>query len=238
MSGQLRLYFASLVLVGGFSAAPASSNPLADIFNTAASQPTVTSPPQPECVPRPGASTGGGQRWVYRMDGGRKCWFLAEGITTVKKPIRARVAKDRSASFDENRTTQTRRSAVVDARAELLRSAPPVRSQTPVTEVQVADAASYPGTGSTPMSANPTADIPGSQLTSEHAAPGQVDAGQLLAAAPAEPPQAMPPGAPIAGAHGEARSWTAWFGVLLMTLGGLSLLSSSRTLRHAVRSRH
>lgn len=238
MSGQLRLYFASLVLVGGFSAAPASSNPVADFFNTATSQPAVTSPPQAECVPRPGTSTSGGQHWVYRTDGRRKCWFLVEGIATVKKPIRARVAKDRSASLDGNGTTQARRSAVVDARAELLRSAPPERSRTTVPEMQVADAAPDLGTGPTLMSAAPIVDIPSNQLTPEHSVPGQVDAGQILAAAPANPPQDMPLGARIAEAHDEARSWTAWFGVLLMTLGGLSLLSSSRTLRHAVRLRH
>ncbi|MFC7700737.1 hypothetical protein ACFQX9_29120, partial [Bradyrhizobium sp. GCM10028915] len=67
----------------------------------------------------------------------------------------------------------------------------------------------------------------------EHSVPGQVDVGQLLADAP----QDMPLGARTAEAHGEAPSWTAWFGVLLMTLGGLSLLSSSRTLRHAWRLR-
>ncbi|MCK1522903.1 hypothetical protein [Bradyrhizobium sp. 17] len=225
MSGHLRLYFASLVLVGGLSAAPASANPLAEFFNTASPQPTVTSPPQAECVPRPGTSTTGGQHWVYRMDGRRKCWFLAEGIATVKKPIRARMAKDRSASLDEN---GTRWSAVVDARAEVLRSAPPAQSQPPVPEMKVADAASNLGTGS----AAPIVDLP-NQITSEHSAPGQVDVGQLLADAP----QDMPLGARTAEAHGEARSWTVWFGVLLMTLGGLSLLSSSRTLRHAWRLR-
>ena len=234
MSGHLRLYFASLVVVGGLSAAPASSNPLADFFNTATPQPTVTSPPQAECVPRPGTSITGGQHWVYRTDGRRKCWFLAEGIATVKKPVRARVAKDRSASLDEN---GTRRSAVVDARAELLRSTPPEQSQPPVPEMKVADADSSLGTGPALMSAAPIVDLP-NQLTPEHSAPGQVDAGQLLAAAPADSPQDMPLGARTAEARDEARNWTAWFGVLLMTLGGLSLLSSSRTLRHAWRLRH
>ncbi|MDD1523577.1 hypothetical protein DCG74_03345 [Bradyrhizobium sp. WBAH42] len=46
---------------------PASSNPLADIFNTAAPQPAVTSPPQAECVGRPGSSPPAGQHWVYRI---------------------------------------------------------------------------------------------------------------------------------------------------------------------------
>ncbi|MCA1430459.1 MULTISPECIES: hypothetical protein [unclassified Bradyrhizobium] len=239
MSGHLRLYFASLLLVGGFSATPASSNPLTDFFNTATSQPTVTTPPpQAECAPRPGTSTSGGQHWVYRTDGRRRCWFLAEGIATVKKPIRAPAAKDRSASFDENRTTQTTRSVIVDARAELLRSAPPEQSQTPVTEMQVADATSDLGTGATLMSAAPVGDIPRNQLKREHSVPDQVNVGQFLAAAPADPSQDMPLGPRTAEGHDEARSWTGWLGGLLMTLGGLSLLSSSHTLRHAVRLRH
>jgi hypothetical protein len=238
MSGHLRLYFASLVLVGGFWAAPASSNSLADFFNTATSQPTVTSLPQAECVPRPGTSTTGGQHWVYRTDGHRKCWFLAESVATVKKPMRARMAKDRSASLDENGTTQTRRSAVVDARAELLRSAPPEQSQPPVPGMKVADAASDLFTGLTLMSAVPIVDLPSNQLTPEHSMPSRVDVGQLLPAASADPPQVIPLRVRTAETRDEARSWTAWFGVLLMTLGGLSLLSSSRTLRYAVRLRH
>lgn len=45
MNGYLRLCFVNLVLVETLSTAPASSNPLADIFNTAAPQRAATSPP-------------------------------------------------------------------------------------------------------------------------------------------------------------------------------------------------
>lgn len=243
MSGYLRMCFISLVLVETLSTDPASSNPLADIFNTAAPQPTVTSPPQAECLGRPGNSTPDSLHWVYRMDGHHKCWFLTESVK-VKKTVRRRVAKDNTASLDENGTTRPRQSGVVDARAELLRSAPAEPSQPPHLQVKVADAASNLDTDTPLMSA---------VLIAEHgrwpmnSVPSQVDVEQPIAAAPANDvvTPSEPPTIPIgvlvltAEARNEAPSRTAtWLGVLLMMLGMLSILSSSRSLRHAVRLRH
>lgn len=244
MSGYLRMCFVSLVLVETLSMGPASSNPLADIFNTAAPQPTVTSPPQAECLGRPGNSTPDSQHWVYRMDGHHKCWFLTEGVAKVKKTVRRRVAKDSTASLDENATTRPRQSGLVDARAELLRSAPAEPSQPPDPEVKVADAAPDLDTGTALTSAALIAEH-GRRPT--HSVPSQVDAEQLLAPAPANDvvTSSEPPTTPIgmlvltAEARNEAPSRTAtWLGVLLMMLGILSILSSSRSLRHAVRLRH
>ncbi|WP_354113936.1 hypothetical protein [Bradyrhizobium sp. RT3a] len=234
MSGHLRYCFAGLVLVGGLSATPAFSNSFADFFNTAPREPAATSSAQADCLPRPGDSTGEGQHWVYRRDGHRRCWFLAEGTAKVKKTVRHRGAQDRAASLDENGNARPRQSAVADARAELLRSAP---AEPPVPEIKVADAASVLDMGIIMTSAAPTV-LHGGRLTPEHSVPGQVDVEQLLAPALAGSPAAMLMGARIAEAHDEARSWAAtWLGVLLMTLGGFSILSSSRTLRHAVRLR-
>ncbi|QQN65100.1 hypothetical protein JIR23_04645 [Bradyrhizobium diazoefficiens] len=242
MSGYLRICFVSLVLVETLSTGPASSNPLADIFTTAAPPPTMTSPPQAECLGRPGNSTPDSQHWVYRMDGHHKCWFLTEGVK-VKKIVRRRVAKDNTASLDENGTTRPRQSGVVDARAELLRSAPIEPSRPPHPEVKVADAASDLDTGTTLMSGAPIAE---NGRSPTHSVPSQVDVEQPLAAAPpkdvvtsSEPPT-IPIGAVVltAEARNEAPSRTAtWLGVLLMMLGMLSILSSSRSLRHAVRLR-
>lgn len=245
MSGYLRMCFVSLVLVETLSTGPASSNSLADIFNTTAPQATVASPPQAECLGRPGDSTPESQHWVYRMDGHHKCWFLTEGVAKVKKTVRRRVAQDNIASLDENATTRPRQSGLVDARAELLRSAAAEPSQPPPhPEVKVADAASDLDTGITLMSAAPIAEH-GRRPT--HSVPSQVDVEQPLAAAPAndvvtssEPPT-MPMGMLVLTpeARNEAPSRTAtWLGVLLMMLGTLSILSSSRSLRHAVRLRH
>lgn len=243
MSGYLRMSFVSLALIETLSTGPASSNPLADIFNTAAPQPTVTSPPQAECLGRPGNSTPDSLHWVYRMDGHHKCWFLTEGVAKVKKTVRRRVAKANTASLDENEAARPRQSGVVDARAELLRSAPAEPSQPPHPEVKVADAASDLDTGITLMSASPIAE----HGRPTHFVPNQVDVEQPLAAAPAndvvtspEPPT-IPIGVLVltAEARNEAPSQTAtWLGVLLMMLGMLSILSSSRSLRHAVRLRH
>lgn len=243
MSGYLRMCFVSLVLVETLSMGPASTNPLADIFNTAAPQPTVTSPPQAECLGRPGNSTPDSQHWVYRMDGHHKCWFLTEGVAKVKKTVRRRVA-DSTASLDENRTARPRQSGVVDARAELLRSAPAEPSQPPDPEVKVADAAPDLDTGTALMSAVLIAEH-GRRPT--HSVPSQVDVEQPLAPAPADDvvTSSEPPTTPIgmlvltAEARNEAPSRTAtWLGALLMMLGMLSILSSSRSLRHAVRLRH
>lgn len=241
MSGHLRFYFASLLLVGGLSTAPACSNPFTDLFNIAPREPAATSSAQPECLPRPGNSPGPGQHWVYRRDGHRKCWFLAEGIATVRKPAHGRVA-NRAASADENEAARQRRSPLIDARAELLSSSPTKGAPPtpPAREVMVADAASVFDAG-TPalMPAAPVTDLPTGQLTPKHSVPPQVDGEKLAAAARADSPPAMPMVARNEEVRDEARSWTIiWVGVLLMTLGGFSILSSSRTFRHAVRLRH
>jgi len=235
MSGYLRFCFAGLVSAGTLWSAPASSNPLADIFNTAAPQPAVTSPSQAECQRSPANSSPDGQHWVYRMDGHRKCWFLTEGAAKVKKTVRRRWAPDRTPSLAENGTAQPRQSAVVDAHAEMLRSAPAEPSQPPISVFKIADAASDAGTAAL-TSAAPVAGLHSKQP--DDSLPGQVDVEQLLAAVPTDPLEAMPVGARIPEVPDEARSWTAWFGVLLMTLGAFSILSSSPMLRHALRLRY
>jgi len=80
------------------------------------------------------------------------------------------------------------------------------------------------------------------QLTPDHPTARQVDVETLLAAAPAASdavaasvPPAAPVAFPIAEAADDEQGWTAiWLGVLLMALGLVSVLSSSRTLRSAV----
>lgn len=240
MSGYLRIYFASLVLVGGLSATPAFSNAFTDIFSIAPREPAATAPAQPECLARPGNAPGAGQRWMYRLDGHRRCWFLAEGAATVRKPNPGRLA-NRAARPDENETARQRRSPVIDARAELPRSAPADGAPTmpPAREFKVADAASEPGTVPVLTSAARIAELHSRRPMTDHSVPGQVDVEQLLAAADAGPsvdPPAMVIGVQIAD---EVRSWTSmWLGALLMTLGVLSVLSASRTLRLAMRLDH
>lgn len=240
MSGYLRIYSASLVLIGGLSTTPAFSNTFTDFFSIAPREPAATAPAQPECLARPGNAPGAGQRWMYRLDGHRRCWFLAEGAATVRKPIPSRPA-NRAARPDENETARQRRSPVIDARAELSRSAPAEGAPPtpPARELKVADAASELGTGPVLTSAARIAELHSRRVMPEHSVPSQVDVEQLLAAADAGPspdPPAMVIGVQIAD---EARSWTSmWLGVLLMTLGILFVLSSSRTLRFAVRLHH
>ncbi|MGX1171228.1 hypothetical protein AB7M16_007494 [Bradyrhizobium sp. USDA 372] len=236
MSGHLRFCFASLVLVGAVSAAPASANPITDLFNTGPREPAATSPVQPECLLRPGNSSGPRQRWVYRRDGHRKCWFLAEGIAVVRKSVRDRAAKG-GASPDRNEAGRHRQGPVIDARAELLRSAPAegTSATPPALELKVADAASELSTRAAPTWVASIAEL----AAPEHSVPGQADVKQPLAAGPIADagPSSDPPAIAISVVEEERSSALPWLGVLLMALGGLSVLSSSRTLRDAVRLR-
>ena len=152
MSGHLRFCFAAFVLLAAFPTSPASSNPFADFFNAAPAPAQATAPAaaEAECLPRPGKSTTSGQRWVYRFDGHRKCWFqTAQGIATVKKQVRHSAAKPPVAVPEENEAAPRKQKAVVDARAELLRSAPAEASQPTrlAPEFKVVDAASVLATG-------------------------------------------------------------------------------------------
>jgi hypothetical protein len=246
MSGHLRVCFAAFVLLASLSTSPASSNPFADLFNVAPQTTTAPASAERECLPRPGKATTDGQHWVYRLDGHRKCWFqAAEGIATVKKGVHHHVAKHGVAAPAENETAQRKREAVVDARAEVLRSAPAETSQpTPLaSELKVVDAASVVVTGAAaPAPPALVANRATDQLTPDHPTPRQVDVETVLAAAPAASdavaafvPPAPPVAFPIAEASDDGWGWTAnLLGVLLMALGLVSVLSSSRVLRGAV----
>ena len=248
MSGHLRCRLAAFLLLAGLSTSPAYSNPFAALFNAAPGEATAPAPAEEACLPQPGKSTADGRHWVYRFDGHRKCWFQAAEGTPLKKPVHHPAAKQRVAA-PENESALGKQKAVVDARAELLHSAPAETSQPtpPARELKVVDAAPVPAMGaaalvpSTPVVANPASD----QFTPDHPTPRQVDVETLLAAAPSASdtvassvPPATAVAVPIAEASDDGRGWMAtWLGVLLMALGLVSLLSSSRTLRWPAISR-
>jgi hypothetical protein len=246
VSGHLRSGFAAFLLVAGFST-PAASNALTDLFSPNPAPEAATAaaaPPPEECARQPG-STSAGQRWVYRYDGHRKCWFQAEETSALtRKPARHRVARRSVTAPEEDKPAPRQQKDVEDARAELLSSAP---EQTPqpapsvpkltivhTVPVRVADAA-----GQVPP-APVLARRPSDQLTPDQPAPLQVDVESLLAKAPAASDEvaSTPPARPVAapGAQtGGGEDWMAsWLGALLMALGGAALLSSSGTLRRAL----
>jgi hypothetical protein len=241
MSGHLRVCFAAFVLLASLSTSLASSNPFADLFNVAPKTAAAPASAERECLPRPGKSTTGGQHWVYRLDGHRKCWFqAAEGIATVKKRVRHHVAKHGVVAPAENETAQRRRGAVVDAHAEVLRAPVETSQPTPLaSELKVVDAASVVPTGAAaPAPPALVANRATDQLTPDHPMPRQVDVEAILAAASAASDAvaaSVPPAFPIAEASDDRWGWTAnWLGMLLMALGLVSVLSSSRFLRGAV----
>jgi len=246
MSGHLRFCFAAFVLLAALPTSPASSNPFTDLFSTAPAQAAAPAAPaaaEEECLPRPGKSTTTGQRWVYRFDGHRKCWFqTAEGIATAKKQVRHGAAKPPVAVPEENEAAP--RKQVVDARAELLRSAPEEASQatrlTP--EFKVVNAASTPATGPAafvPLA--PVEKLATDQLTPDQTMPRVVEVKTRPVAAPA-PSDAVaasvlpaPVAFPVAEAADDGQGWmVTLLGMLLMALGLVSVLGSSPTLREAV----
>ncbi|WP_225677955.1 hypothetical protein [Bradyrhizobium hereditatis] len=159
---------------------------------------------------------------------------------------RFRAAKARAAA-EENEAARRKRKAVMDARAEMLRSAPaetpePTR---PAPEFKVVDVAPVQATGAAafvPPAPVATANHATDQLAPDQPTPRRLDAETLLAAAPAPSEAAIvtaPPAAPVASAIAEAADdgsgWTAtWLGVLLMALGLAFVLGSSRTVRETV----
>ena len=247
MSGHLRSFVAAFILLASLPTS-ASSNPLADFFNVSPPQQApepVPAEQESQCLARPGTSTADGQRWVYRSEGRRKCWFqTAAGTKTVKQVRDRRAAKARVAVAEQNEVAQRRRKAVMDARAELLRStaAEAPEPTRPAPEFKVADVAPSQATGAAafvppaPVAiTNPATD----QLAVGHQTPRRLDEGTLLAAAPAPSETvavSVPPAAtvasPIAEAADDRPGWTAtWLGVLMMALGLAFVLGASRTVR-------
>src|SRR5215213_402069 len=190
MSGHLRFCFAAFVFAG-LSTSPASSNPFADWFNGTPKQPAApaSAEAKEECLSRPGKSTAAGQHWVYRLEGRRKCWFQTAEETAVKRQARRRAAKPPVAVSEENEAGRRERRAVVDARAELLRSAPAETSQPerPAHELKMADAASVLATAIAAfVPPAPLENLATAQPTPDRRTPRQVDVETLLAAAPAD----------------------------------------------------
>jgi hypothetical protein len=260
MSGSLR-WFAACLVLAGLSTTPAFSNPFAALFGApeeatapAAAPAPAPAPAKDDCLQQPGKSTAEGQHWVYRYDGHRKCWFqAAEEVIRVRRAAHRHATKQRVAAPEENEAAPLRKQkAVVDARAELLRSSPAETAQPTAAplepELKVVDAAPFPATGAAALvpppppvvSQSATDQLAADQPMANDPSPPQVDVETLLAAAPQSgevaaasvAPTTTPVTVPIAE---TSNGWTATgLGVLLMALGLVSLLGSSRTLRRAL----
>jgi len=242
MSGHVRFGFAAFFLVAGFST-PAASNVFTDLFSPRPAPEAAAAAPAPapdECLRQPGMSTAPGTRWLYRYDGHRKCWFQAEENTALaRKPVRRQAARQRVAALEENESAPRKQEVVEDARAEML-SSPPAEAPQPtppepmlkmVRTVRVTDAAAM--VPSAPVLDRPASDQP----TPDQPTPRRVDVERLLADSPAASDKvaSAPSATPIVGPGATLEAWmTPRLGVLLMMLGGVALLSASRTLRRAL----
>jgi len=234
MSGHWRFCVAAFLLAAALSTSPASSNPFDALFNSAPTEVAAPAAAAEECLPQPGKSTAPGQHWVYRLDGHRKCWFqAAEGAVSVKKPARHHAAKQPVIAPEEHEAG-LRKKAVVDARAQLLRSDPAEALEPTPPAPEVVDADPTPVDGAAalalpaPVVAEPTVD----QRTPDQPAP--VDVERLLAKMPfagdavVSPAPSAPAGAPsIREAGADEWEWMASrAGAVLIALGLVSLLGS------------
>jgi hypothetical protein len=112
MSGHGRFCVAAFLFASG---APAFSDPLI------ASVPT---PAQRECALQPSKSTAPGHRWVYHVDGHRKCWFQADGADrSMKRQVHPHEANRPVAAPEENEVA-FREKTVRNARAQMLDPTP------------------------------------------------------------------------------------------------------------------
>lgn len=236
MSGHWRVYVSAFLLFAGFSTSPASSNPLTDLFDASPKEAAApAAPAQPACVPQPGRSAAPGQRWVYHLDGRRKCWFQADAATvSARKQIHLRAAK-RSATAAEEDEAAPRKKTTLDARAQLLNAAPAAAPQSTVSAPEAVDPpASVPAQGTTtlvpevPVVARATTE----QLTPVPATPPSVDVEMLLAASTFDKDTAassVPPSTPDAPLVASAYDWegmAARAGMLLIVLGFVFLVGS------------
>ena len=238
MSGHLRVCYAAFALLAGLSTSSAFSTPVSEVFSARPATAPAPVSAKAECLTRPGKSTADGQHWVYRVEGQRRCWFqVAEGAETVKKLVQHHATKHRVATAEENQTASRKRKAVVDARAELPRSAPADMSRpSPSVPAQVVDVSPVLAAGIATR-ASPAPLSKRDRLTAHEITPRQVDVEALLAAAPAAIDVVAASAAPLAFSAAEAdddgRVWT-WLGALLMALGLVSVLSARLTIRSAV----
>ena len=235
MSGHLRICYAAFALLAGLSTSSAFSASISELFNVGPATAPAPAPAEAECLTRPGKSTADGQHWVYRLEGRRRCWFQAgEGTERVKKLVQQRAAKHRGASAEENQTAAHKRKVVVDARAELPRSAPADASRpSPSVLAQVVDASPVLAAGIATR-ALPVPLSKRDRLTADEIALRQVDVEALLAATPAASDviaaAAMPLALSTAEADDDGWVWT-WLGMLLMALGLVSVVSAGRIIR-------
>lgn len=233
MSRHLQACLRSFVVLAAVSISPAYGDPLIDFLGlNAASQDAVASTAtQPQCLALPGSPTEG-LRWVYRRDGHRKCWFQTDE-QSAKKQVRRRIAKPLVGIPAES---ERKRKAVVDARAELIRSAavetPPQLRAGP--EINTVDDAPFKAIDP-PSKEQPTIQQPavvpyvGQQVVLETLPADAPSATDEVPGSAAKPkPATFPVAAQVDDEQGRMATS---LGVLLMALGLICLLASGRSLR-------
>ena len=220
MSGHGRFCVAAFLFASG---APAFSNPLI------ASVPT---PAQRECALQPSKSTAPGHRWVYHVDGHRKCWFQADGADrSMKRQVHPHETNRPVAAPEENEVA-LREKTVRNARAQML---DPTPTDAPGSAPEVVASASVGDSPAVTLAlAAPTAEIIAPH-TIDHPKPGHdmrgpADAGVVVATHPLAG-DAAASATSLATTRAVSTSMATLAGVALIALGLILLVGSPLVTR-------
>jgi hypothetical protein len=220
MSGHGRFCVAAFLFASG---APAFSDPLI------ASVPT---PAQRECALQPSKSTAPGHRWVYHVDGHRKCWFQADGADrSMKRQVHPHEA-NRPVAAPEEIEVAFREKTVRNARAQML---DPTPTDAPGSAPEVVASASVGASPAVTLAlAAPTAEVIAPH-TIDHPKPGHdmrgpADAGVVLATHPLAG-DAAASATSLATTRAVSTSMATLAGVALIALGLILLVGSPLVTR-------
>jgi hypothetical protein len=219
MSGHGRFCVAAFLFASG---APAFSDPLI------ASVPT---PAQRECALQPGKSTAPSHRWVYHVDGHRKCWFQADGADRSMKGQVHYHEPNRPVAAPEENEVALREKTVRNARAQML---DPTPTDAPGSAPEVVASAVGASPAVTLALAAPTAEVIAPH-TIDHPKPGYdmrgpPDAGLVLATHPLAR-DAAASATSLATTRAVSTSMATRVGIALIALGLILLVGSPLVTR-------
>ena len=219
MSGHGRFCVAAFLFASG---APAFSDPLiASVPNSRTK----------ECALQPGKSTAPSHRWVYHVDGHRKCWFQADGADRSMKGQVHHHEPNRPVAAPEENEVALREKTVRNARAQML---DPTPTDAPGSAPEVVASAVGASPAVTLALAAPTAEVIAPH-TIDHPKPGldmrgPADAGVVVATHPLAG-DAAASATSLATTRAVSTSMATLAGVALIALGLILLVGSPLVTR-------
>jgi hypothetical protein len=220
MSGHGRFCVAAFLFAFG---ALAFSNPLIA---------SVPAPAQSECALQPGKSTTPGHRWVYHLEGHRKCWFQADRADrSMRRQVHHHEANQPVAAPEENEVALGEKT-VRNARAQML---DPTPTDAPGSAPEAVASASVGASPAVTLAlATPPAEVIAPHTIDHpkpgHDLPGPADAGVVSATHPLAGGAAAS-ATSLATTRAVSTSMPTLAGVALIALGLILLVGSPLVTR-------